>query len=113
MGKRRKYEPHDAELPSHSGNGTWKGHFGVAEVREGIPPPEARSLQADIWWLLDNVLKVGQAMDINRNFDQVRMQVARYIRERKVEKGLIKIRPLVVGKCRVWKLGTGYERPDA
>lgn len=109
---KRKYVPHEAEKPTHSGNGTWKGHFGEARVRQGIPPPEARSLQADIWWLLDNVLKTGECMDIGRNYDQVRTQVARYIRERKVGKGVIKVRPFEKGS-RIWKLASGYERPDA
>lgn len=110
--EKQKYFPHDAEKPTHDGNGTWKGHFGVAQVRQGVPPPEARSLQADMFWLLDNVLKVGECMDIGRNFHQVRMQVARYILYRKVPRGTIKVRELEKGKTRVWKLGSGYEQPD-
>lgn len=111
-GGRRPYVPHDAEKPVSQGEGLWRGHFGEAQVRSGIPAPEQRSLQADIWWLLDNVLKVDECMDINRNHDQVRMQVARYIRARAVGKGGIKIRALERGKCRIWKIRAGYEKPD-
>lgn len=110
---RRKYVPADTELPqSKEGNGTWRGQFGEAVVKKGIPPPEKRSLQSDIWWLLDNVLKAGEAMDVTRNYDQIRMQVARYIRERKVARGIIKVRPIEGRKTRIWKLDSGYEKPD-
>lgn len=112
MSPRRRYVPFDAELPASNGDGIWRGHFGEATIRTGIPAPEARSLQADIWWLLDNVLKKDQCMDIGRNFDQVRIQVARYINQRKVGKGVIKVRALGPAKTRVWKLGDGYEQPD-
>ena len=109
---RRKYVPHAGDKPSQvDGSGTWRGQFGIAQVRQGISPPEKRSLQEDMWWLLDNVLKVGECLDINRGYDQVRVQVARYIRERQVGRGVIKVRPLEKG-TRVWKLRGGYERPD-
>ena len=111
MGKRR-YVPHDAELPTSDGADTWKGHFGEAVVKRGIPPPEARSLQADMYWLLDNVLKSGECLDIGRNYDQVRVQVARYIRDRHVPRGTIKVRALQTGKTRVWKLAGGYEQRE-
>ena len=110
---RRSYVPAESALPTNeSGNGTWKGQFGEAVVRQGVPPPERRSLQADMWWLLDNVLKLDECMDINRSHYMVRTQIARYIRERNVPRGTIKVRPLDKGKCRVWKLSTGYEKPD-
>jgi hypothetical protein len=110
---KRKYVPHDAELPSQvEGSDLWRGHFGEATVKRGIPPPEKRSLQADMWWLLDNVLREGECLDVNRNFDMVRTQVARYIRERKVGRGIIKMRALGAGKVRIWKLASGYEKPD-
>lgn len=114
---RRKYVAHDAELPrkaaeASDGEDVWTGHFGEARVRRGIPPPEARSLQADMFWLLDNVLKSGECLDIGRNYDQVRVQVARYINARQVPRGTIKVRPLQTGKTRVWKLAGGYEKPD-
>lgn len=94
-------------------NGEWQGHFGRAFVKGGVPPPEKRSLQADIWWLIDNVMKTGDCMDVNRNYDQIRVQVARYIRERKVAKGVLKVRQLEKGGTRIWKLDTGYEKPDS
>lgn len=109
----RKYIPHDTEKPTQvDGEEVWKGHFGEAQIRHGVPPPEARSLQADIWWLIDNVLKVGDCMDINRSYEQVKMQVARYNREREVPKGSIKARRLGLLKSRVWKIAGGYEKPD-
>lgn len=110
---RKRYVAVETELPTKVGeNGHWKGQFGEAVVKSGIPPPERRSLQQDIWWLLDNVLKSGDCLDINRNYDQVRVGVARYIRERHVQKGSIKVRALERGKTRIWKLDSGFERPD-
>ena len=111
---RRKlpYMAHEHTLPKQvDGSDLWKGHFGEAVIKRGIIAPGFRSLQADIWWLLDNVLKEGECMDLSRGYDQIRMQVARYIRERGA-KGALKVRPLPQGKTRVWKLHAGYEKPD-
>lgn len=113
---RRRYVEDASQLPRRSatseGEEVWEGNFGQAVVKKGVPPPEARSLQADMFWLLDNVLKVGECLDVGRNYDQVRVQVARYIRERHVPRGTIKVRALQTGKTRVWKLDTGYEKRD-
>ena len=109
---RRKYVPHAGDKPSQvNGSPVWRGQFGEAVVRTGISAPEKRTLQADMWWLLDNVLKVGECLDVNRNFEQVRVQVSRYIKERGVKRGVIKVRAIEKG-TRVWKLDSGYERPD-
>ena len=116
QGGRKKYVQGETLLPrktaESNGEDVWEGHFGQCVVKQGIPPPEARSLQADMYWLLDNVLKAGECMDVGRNYDQVRVQVARYIRERHVPRGTIKVRALQTGKTRVWKIASGYEKPD-
>ena len=91
---------------------TWRGHFGEAHILRGVPPPEPRSFQSDFFWLLDNVLKVGECMDITRGHDSVKATVSQYRKARQVPRGVLKVRQLANGKSRIWKLTAGYEKPD-
>lgn len=109
---KRKSAPLTEAPPSRAnGSDTWRGRFGEAVVKRGIPPPEPRSLQADIFWLLDNVLQVGECMDITRSFETLRTYIAAYNKTRGVPHGGIKVRA-IGDKSRVWKLQAGYEKPD-
>lgn len=111
---RAHYRPDDCNLPVRTGTDTWRGQFGEARVLRGVPPPEARSFQADMFWLLDNILKVGECMDITRGHDAVRNTVSQYRRARQAPLSALKVRQLVAGKTtRIWKLADGYEKPDA
>ncbi|HEX8784252.1 MAG TPA: hypothetical protein VF764_12820 [Steroidobacteraceae bacterium] len=79
----------------------------------GIPAPQPRSFAADLYWLLDNVLKAGECMDITRGHESVRTTISQYRKTRGVPGGNIKVRQLAPGKTRIWKLAAGYEKPDA
>lgn len=110
---RRQYRADDYSLPMAIAQDTWRGAFGEAKILRGVPPPQVRTFQSDLFWLLDNVLKAGECMDLTRGHDSVKQTVSQYRKTRQVPLGVLKVRQVAAGKTRIWKLTAGYEKPDA
>ena len=72
-----------------------------------------RSQQRDLWWLLDNVLKPGEHMELIRDYDHsIRWMLRDYRRLRGVPRGAIEARSMEGGRTLVLKVKSGYEKPD-
>ena len=70
-------------------------------------------LSVDVQFILDNVLRVGERLEINTPYRAVHGALALYRYDRKVPKGAIVSYGIERGsKARIWKMASGYEKPD-
>jgi hypothetical protein len=98
-------------IEGKDGEGRWEWADGVAVVQQGIPPPQKRTFQLDLNWLLTNVLKPGMTLDIGRSYDTTKNEVNRWRKSQGLPKGTFKTRPLLTsdgkiknGWARVWRV---------
>jgi len=90
--------------PQELSPGTYSTAIGEATVNSGIPPPVRRGFKTDLFWLLDNVLKVDQSLDIGRACSATRIACALYARTRSLPRGTFRVRELKPGWSRIWRM---------
>jgi hypothetical protein len=111
MARKTKIPTIESHPPQALNGGRWKWADGEAVIREGVPPPEKRTFQKDLSWLLEHVLKPGLSLDIGRSYDTTKNEVNRWRKSQGLPRGIFRVRPLLTtdgkirsGWARVWRV---------